>query len=331
MNRREIIRVLGGAATAWPLGVGAQPSSVRRIGVLMNGTATETTFQSYLTAFFQGLHQLGWDEGQNVSIDVRWNSGDAELARSNAAQLIVLKPEVILAASTTNLTAIQQTTKTIPVVFVMVSDPVAQGFVASVAKPGGNLTGFSMYEYSIGGKWVDLLKAAAPDLARVAVMFNPETSPQSKFFMHSVETAGPSLGVQAIDILVRATADIEPAVISFARQPNGGLILPTDSFIRLRQKLIADLSARHRLPAISAGGDFAHDGGLMYYSATNNVPDQMRQAANYVDRILKGAKPGDLPIQRADKFKLIINLKTAKVLGLTLPIDLLGLADEVIE
>jgi putative tryptophan/tyrosine transport system substrate-binding protein len=245
--------------------------------------------------------------------------------------LIELKPEVILAASTTNLTVIQQTTKTVPVVFVMVSDPVAQGFVASVAKPGGNLTGFSMYEYSIGGKWVDLLKAAAPGLARVAVMFNPETSPQSKFFMRSVETAAPSLGVQAIAVPVRATADIEPALANFARQPNGGLILPTDTFIRLRQKLIADLAVRHRLPAIGTEGDFANDGGLMYYSVSNNLPDQMRQAAGYVDRILKGAKPGDLPIQRADKFKLIINLKTAKALGLTLPIDLLGLADEVIE
>jgi putative tryptophan/tyrosine transport system substrate-binding protein len=332
MGRREFVALLGGAAATLPLAARAQQRErMRRIGVLMNGTAAETTFQSYLTAFFQGLQQLRWNEGQNVIIDVRWNAGDAELARSNAAQLVVLKPDVILAASTTNLMAIQQTTETVPVVFVMVSDPVAQGFVASVAKPGGNLTGFSMYEYSIGGKWVDLLKAAAPDLARVAVMFNPETSPQSKFFMRSVETAAPSLGVQAINIPVRSTADIEAGVISFANQPNGGLILPTDSFIRLRQKLIADLAARHRLPAISGGGDFAHDGGLMYYSATNNLPDQMRQAAGYIDRILKGAKPGDLPIQRADKFNLIINLRTAKALGLTLPIDLLGLANEVIE
>ena len=330
MRRREFITLLGGAAVAWPLAARAQSHPERRIGVLMNGTATETTYQSYLTAFVQELRKLGWNEGQNVGIDVRWNGGDAELSRAYAAQLIELKPEVILAASTTNLTVIQQTTKTIPVVFVMVSDPVAQGFVTSVAKPGGNLTGFSMYEYSIGGKWVDLLKAAAPSLARVAVMFNPETSPQSKFFMRSVETAAPSLGVQAIAVPVRATAEIEPAVASFARQPNGGLILPTDTFIR-RQKLIADLAARHRLPAIGAEGDFANDGGLMYYSASNNVPDQMRQAAGYVDRILKGAKPGDLPVQRADKFKLIINLKTAKALGLTLPIDLLGLADEVIE
>ena len=332
MKRREFITLLGGGAVAWPPAArGQQSDRVRRIGALMNGTATEARLQSYVAAFVQGLRQLGWNEGQNIRIDVRWNAGDADLARTYAAQLIGLMPDVILASSTTNLTVIQQATGTVPVVFVQVSDPVAQGFVASVAKPGGNLTGFSMYEFSIGSKWVDLLKAAAPGLARVAVMFNPDTSPQSKFFMRSVEAAAPSLGVQAIAVSVRATADIEPAVESFARQPNGGLILPTDTFIRLRGKLIADLAARHRLPAISAEGDFAKDGGLMYYSAAVNVPDQMRQAAGYVDRILKGAKPGDLPIQRADKYTLIINLKTAKALGLTIPLDLLGLADEVIE
>jgi putative tryptophan/tyrosine transport system substrate-binding protein len=247
VRRREVLTLLGGAAVAWPLAARAQQADrMRRIGVLMNGTATEARLQSYVAAFVQGLRQLGWNEGQNIRIDVRWNAGDADLARTYAAQLIGLMPDVILASSTTNLTVIQQATSPVPVVFVQVSDPVAQGFVASVAKPGGNLTGFSMYEFSIGGKWVDLLKAAAPGLARVAVMFNPDTSPQSKFFMRSVEAAAPSLGVQAIAVSVRATADIEPAVESFARQPNGGLILPTDTFIRLRGKLIADLAARHR-------------------------------------------------------------------------------------
>jgi putative tryptophan/tyrosine transport system substrate-binding protein len=335
MRRRELITLLGGAAVIpamlWPLAARAQGNPVRRIGVLMNGTATETLSQSYVAAFVEQLHQLGWNEGQNVRIDVRWNGGDANLARIYAAQLIGLMPDVILAASTTNLTVIQQATNTVPVVFVMVSDPVAQGFVASVAKPGGNLTGFSMYEYAIGGKWMDLLKAAAPGLARVAVMFNPETSPQSKFFMRSIEAAAPSLGLQAIALPVRATADVEPAVERFAREPNGGLILPTDTFTRLRQDLIADLTARHRLPAISAEGGFVRKGGLMYYSAAVNVPDHMRQAAGYVDRILKGAKPGDLPVQGAVKYTLIVNLRTAKTLGLTMPLDLLGLADEVIE
>jgi len=321
MKRREFITLLGGAA-AWPLAVRAQQPAgqARRIGVLMNGTGTEARLQSYLAAFVQGLHQIGWNEGQNVWIDIRWNNGDAALARTHAAQLIGLMPDVILAVSATNLMVIQQATNTVPVVFVQVSDPVAQGFVASVAKPGGNLT-----------KWVDLLKAAAPALARVAVMFNPETSPQSKFFMRSVEAALPSLGVQAIAVPVRTTADVESAIQSFARQPNGGLILPTDAFIRLRGKLIADLAARHRMPAIAAYTEFAKDGGLMCYGAEINVTGQMRQAATYVDRILKGAKPADLLIQRADKYTLVINLKTAKALGLSLPLDLLGLADEVIE
>jgi ABC-type uncharacterized transport system substrate-binding protein len=200
-----------------------------------------------------------------------------------------------------------------------------------VTKPGGNLTGFSMYEFSIGGKWVDLLKEIAPALARVAVVFNPDTSPQSKFFMQSVEAAAPSLGLQAVSVPVRATADIEPALESFARQPNGGLILPTDTFTRLRQKLIVEVASRLRLPSISATDDFAKEGGLMYYGASINVVDQFGRAASYVDRILKGVMPGELPIQRADKYTLAINLKTAKALGLTVPLPLAGLADEVIE
>ena len=331
MRRRAFITGIAGSAAAWPLAARAQRAErIQRIGVLMNGAATETESQSYVAAFVQALRQLGWTEGQNLHVDVRWNAGDAQLARIYAAQLIGLTPDVILASSTTNLTVIQQATSTVPVVFVQVSDPVAQGFVKSVTKPGGNLTGFSMYEFSIGGKWVDLLKEIAPALARVAVIFNPDTSPQSKFFMQSVEGAAPSLGVQAVAVPVRATADIEPALESFARQPNGGLILPTDTFTNLRQQLIVDLAARHRLPAISARSDFAKVGGLVYYGASINLVDQFRQAATYVDRILKGAKPGDLPVQRADKYTLAINLKTANALGLTVPLPLLGLADEVI-
>jgi putative ABC transport system substrate-binding protein len=332
MKRREFITLVGGAAAAWPLAARAQQAQpMRRIGVLMNSAATDAAWHSYLTAFVQGLHQLGWTEGQNLRIDTRWSVGDAALARIYAAQLIGLMPDVILASSTTNLTVIQQATSAVPVVFVAVSDPVAQGFVANVTRPGGNLTGFGMYEFSVGGKWVDLLKEIAPGLARVGVMFNPDTSPQSKFFMHSIDAAAPSLGVQAIAIPVRATGDIEPAIESFARAPNGGLILPTDSFIRLRQTLMIELASRHRLPAVSADEDFARNGGLMYYGATINLLDQFRQAADYVDRILKGTKPGDLPVQRADKYTLAINLKTAKALGLTVPLPLLGLADEVIE
>jgi putative ABC transport system substrate-binding protein len=256
---------------------------------------------------------------------------DAALARIYAAQLVGLMPDVILASSTTNLTAIQQATSTVPVVFVQVSDPVTQGFLVNVARPGGNLTGFSMYEFSIGGKWCSLLKEIAPGIARVGVMFNPDTSPQSKFFMRSIETAAASLGVEASVLSVRATADIEPAVENFARMPNGALILPTDTFTNLRTELIVDLAARHRLPSISAYESFPKAGGLMYYGASVNLIEQMRQAATYVDRILKGTKPGDLPVQRADKYTLIINMKIAKALGLTVPLPLSGLADELIE
>jgi putative tryptophan/tyrosine transport system substrate-binding protein len=332
VGRRQFITLLGGAAAAWPVAARAQQAGpVRRIGVLMNGAATETAPQSYVAAFVQGLRQLGWTEGQNIRVDIRWNAGDAALARLYGAQLIGLMPDVILASSTTNLTVIQQATSTVPVVFVQVSDPVAQGFVASLTKPGGNLTGFSMNEHSIGGKWLDLLKEIAPALARVAVLFNPDTSPQSKFFMRSVEAAATSLGVQAVTVPVRTTPDIEPALESFARQPNGGLILPTDTFTHLRQKLIVELAGRNLLPSISPMGDFAKDGGLISYGAEINLLDQFRRAATYVDRILRGAKPGELPVQQADKYTLAINLKTAKALGLTVPLPLLGLADEVIE
>jgi len=211
MKRRAFITLLGGSAAAWPLAVRAQQGErMRRIGVLMNGTATETVPQSYVAEFVQGLRQLGWIEGRNLRVEVRWNAGDAALARIYAAQLIGLTPDVILAASTTNLTVIQQATNSVPVVFVQVSDPVEQGFVANITKPGGNLTGFSMYDFSVGGKWVDLLKEIAPSLSRVAVMFNPDTSPQSKFFMRSVEAAGPSHAVQAIAAPVRTIPRSRP-------------------------------------------------------------------------------------------------------------------------
>jgi putative ABC transport system substrate-binding protein len=333
MRRRDFITLLGGAAAAsWPLAAGAQTGATRRVGVLMNGVATDTTYESYVTAFKQGLRQLGWIEDQNLHIEIRWNAGDAELARIYAAQLIGQMPDVILAVSTTNLTVVRQATSTVPIVFTSVSDPVAQGFVPSMTHPGGNLTGFTPFEFSIGGKWLDLLKEAAPGLTRVGVLFNPETSPQSKFFMQAIEASAPSLGMQVVAIPVRVTGDIEPALESFARQPNGGLIIPTDTFLVLRRELIADLALRKRLPSISSDEDFPKVGGLMSYGtvAADSV-GLFRRAAAYVDRILKGAKPGDLPIQKADKYPLVLNLKTAKALGLTIPLPLLGLADEVIE
>jgi putative tryptophan/tyrosine transport system substrate-binding protein len=329
MRRREFIAGLG-AAAAWPVGVRAQQGDrVRRIGVLMNGTATETQDQSSLAAFIQGLRQLGWIEGQNLRMDVRWNAGDAGLARIYAAQLIGLMPDVILATSTINLKVIQQATSTVPVVFVGVSDPVAQGFVASMRQPGGNLTGFSNFEFSTGGKWLDLLKDAAPGLTRVAVIFNPDTSPQSNFFLRAIEAAAPSHGVQANVLSVRATIDIEPALASFARQPNGGMMLPTDPFTRLHNMLIVDLAGRFRLPSIGANPNFCKTGGLMEYAI--DYVSQFRQVANYVDRIFKGSKPSDLPVQAPTKFGLTINLNTAKALGLTIPETLLATADEVIQ
>jgi putative tryptophan/tyrosine transport system substrate-binding protein len=335
IKRREFIAGLGGAAASAAISPHAahaqQPERMRRIGVLVNGAATETVSQSYVAAFTQGLRQLGWTEGQNLRIDVRWIAGDAGLARSYAAQLIGLMPDVILAATTPNLMALRQATSTVPVVFVSVSDPVAQGFVASVRQPGGNITGFSAYEFSTGGKWLDLLKEIAPGLARVAVMFNPDNAPQSKFFMQTIEDAAPSFGVQAIAVPVRAAADIEPALANFARQPNGGLMLPPDTFTRFRYALIADLADRYRLPSIAALSGFAKDGGLMEYSVSVDLVGQFRHAATYVDRILKGSKPGDLPVQAPDKYTFVINLKTAKTLGLTVPLPLLGFADEVIE
>jgi len=329
VRRRDFITLLGGAAAAWPLAVRAQQTGGgRRIGVLMAAAATDTVRQSDLTAFFQELRELGWTEGQNLRIDVRWNPGDAEVGRLYAAQLIGLMPDVILAAGTTNLTVIRQATSTVPIVFVQVSDPVAQGFVENLAHPTGNITGFSSYEFSIGGKWLDLLKQIVPSLARVAVIFNPETSPQSKFFLRSVEAAAPSFGVQIMTAPVHKTADIEPAMGGFSGA-NSALIFPTDSFIALRRDLIVQLAAQYRLPAIYPLRAFVTAGGLMRYGI--DYDDHYRQAASYVDRILKGAKPGDLPIQQPTKFSLIINLKAAKGLNLTVPPNLLARADEVIE
>jgi putative tryptophan/tyrosine transport system substrate-binding protein len=299
--------------------------------VLMNSVATDTEFQSYVAVFIQGLRQLGWVEGQNLRVDVRWNAGNVGLSQTYAAELMGLMPDVILVASTTNLTAIRQDTNTVPVVFVSVSDPVAQGFVASVRQPGGNITGFSRYEFSIGGKWLGLLKEAAPGLARVAVMFNPDTSPQLKFFMQAIEAAAASLGLKVIAAPVRATGDIEPALESFGRQPNGGLILTSDTFTNMRYSLIANLAGRYSLPSIASGVSFAKNGGLMSYGSDINLADEYRRAATYVDRILKGSKPGGLPVQATDHYTFAISLKTAKALDLTVPQSILLRADEVIE
>jgi putative tryptophan/tyrosine transport system substrate-binding protein len=330
MRRRKFITLIGSAAT-WPLAARAQQGErMRRVGVLISAAATEVEFLGYLAAFVQELRRLGWSEGQNLQIHVRWNAGDAALSRTYAAQLIGLMPDVIVTSSTVNLATVQQATNTIPIVFVSVADPVTQGFVSNMRQPGGNVTGFSLFEFSLGGKWLNLLKEIAPGLKRVAVMFNPGTAPYFKFFVPVFDAAAPPLDVQVIRVPVLTDSDIEPALTEFAREPNGGLMLLGDSFPRLHHKEIADLAGRYRLPSI-APGDFASVGGLMDYGPNIDLARHYAQAATYVDRILKGAKPGDLPVQAPTKYKLVINLKTAKALGIDVPARLLASADEVIE
>jgi putative tryptophan/tyrosine transport system substrate-binding protein len=332
MRRREFITLIGGAVAACPPAVRAQqPGGMRRIGVLMNGAATEAEPQSFLAAFMQSLHQLGWHDGQNIHVDVRWNAGDAALARIYAAQLIGLMPDLIVASSTRNLVAVREATSTVPVVFVEVSDPVAQGFVTSLTKPGGNITGFSGYEFSVASKWVELLKEVAPNIVRVAVMFNPDTSPQTKFFMRAIEASAPSLAVQIVSMPVSNSDAIEPAIETFAREPNGSLILPTDTFTRLRYRLIAETANHAGVPSMGSFEGFVKDGGLMFYGPNVDFANQYRQMAGYVDRILKGEKPADLPVQGPTKYELALNLKTAKALSLAIPQSLLATADEVIE
>jgi putative ABC transport system substrate-binding protein len=330
MRRREFIGLIGSAAATWPLAARAQqPERMRRIGVLMNGVADHPEDPNYLPSFLRALRKLGWIDGQNVHIEYRWNAGDAERARIYAAELVALTPDVVLSASTTNLTALQTSTRNIPIVFVQVSDPVAQGFVPNLAHPGGNLTGFAAFEPSIAGKWLDLLKQFSPGIVRVAVIFNPDTSPQSKLFMRSIAAVAPSFGVEAIETPVRETADIEAAIDQFSRQPNGGLIFPSDTFTGMRSEGIVKLAAHYRLPSISAFASFVTRGGLMFYAP--DFDDQFRQAAFYVDRILKGGKPGDLPVQEPTKYSLVISAKAAKALNIEIPLSLLMRADEVIE
>jgi putative ABC transport system substrate-binding protein len=331
MRRRKFIAIVAGTA-AWPFGAGAQQSArMRRVGILMNTGATDSLAQSYMTAFAQGLSQSGWIEGKSIRTDVRWNAGDAALARTYAAQLIGVEPDVILSVSTTNLMLLRQATNTIPIVFIQVSDPVAQGFVPNLTRPGGNITGFSAFDFSIGGKWVDLLKQVAPDLARVAVIFNPDSAPQTQYFLRSIDSAAQALNMQTIAMPVRALDDVEVALKNFTQQPNGGVVFPTGGFYTMNQKPLIEMVSRHRLPAVSSHPEFTKNGGLLYYGWEGETTDQFRYAASYVDRILKGAKPGDLPIQRATKFVLTVNMKTAKALGITVPLSLLGLADQVIE
>ena len=327
MNRREVITLVGGAAVAtWPFAARAQqPKRMRRIGLLMG----DSSAQPYVTTFVQALRTLGWIDGENLNIDVRWNAD--ERPNALAGELVGLAPDAILCAFTLNLMALKQATQSVPIVFMQVSDPIAQGFVASLSRPGGNLTGFTNFEFSIGGKWVELLKQIAPDLLRVAVMFNPDRSPQSKYFLRAIEGAARSFGAQVVAAPVRSIAEIESSIEGLSGQP-GGLILPTDGFTTFHQKLIADLATRHQLPAVTGNSNnFEASGILLYYGSNANLVESYRQAASYIDRILKGANPSEMPVQLSTSFRLVINLKTAKALGLTVPPPLLARADEVIE
>ena len=327
MRRRELIALLGGAA-AWPLTArGQQPEPMRRIGVLFPGAADDQGGQARLTAFLQGLQSLGWADGRNVRIEYRWGGSDAERLRKHAEELAELAPDVILATGTGAL-GLLQTTRTVPIVFVQVTDPVGGGFVKSLARPGGNATGFSALEYGMSGKWLELLKQMAPDIARAAVIRNPAIASGSGQF-GALQAVAPLLGVEVSPIDVRDANDIEHAVAEFARGSNGGVILTASGAAIRHRDLIITLAARHKLPAIYWDRLFAISGGLMSYGM--DLIASYRQAALYVDRILKGERPADLPVQAPTKYELVINAKTAKGLGLDVPPTLLARADEVIE
>jgi putative ABC transport system substrate-binding protein len=328
MRRREFITLIGGAAAAWPLAVHAQQSDLRRIGVLLNRAASDPEAADSVGAFVQGMGELGWRIGGNVRIEYRYSAGNPEVFRKYASELVALAPDVILAASTLSVAALQQFSRTIPIVFTLVSDPVGAGIVDSLARPGGNATGFTFVEYSMSGKWLELLKEIAPRVTRAAILRDP-TLPAGTGQLGAIQALAPSLGVETTPIDVRDAREIERAIADFAGTPNSGLIVPTSPAAMVNRKPIITLAAQHRLPAVYFLNTFAKDGGLISYG-----PDafaQYRQAAGYVDRILKGEKPADLPVQAPTKYELVINFKTAKTLGLDVPASLLARADEVIE
>jgi ABC-type uncharacterized transport system substrate-binding protein len=328
MRRREFITLLGGAA-AWPLAAHAQQRErMRRIGVLIPYAADDPEGQARIAAFLQGLQQLGWTEGRNVRIDYRWSAGDADRARRYAAELVALAPDVILASGTSTVGPLLQATRTVPIVFPVIGDPVGAGFVDSLARPGGNATGFMSREYSLSGKWLELLKEIAPSVTRVAVLRDAALSVGPVQF-GVIQAVAPSLRVEVNPINLRDAGEIERAIAAFAGSPNGGLILTGGATSLLHSDLIITLAARHKLPAVYPYRHIVTGGGLIFYGA--NFYDQYRRAAGYVDRILKGEKPADLPVQAPTKYELVINLKTAKALGLEVPPTLLARADEVIE
>jgi len=330
VRRREFITLLGGAVgAAWPLAVRAQQAvRMRRIGVLMTQRADDPEGLERHAVFMQALEQLGWIEGRNVQIDLRWIGGNADLYRKYAAELVALRPDVILGTSSPTVAALQTETRTVPIVFAQAVDPVGAGFVDSLARPGRNATGFTPFEFGISGKWLELLKEITPGLTRAAVIRDPAIATGIGQF-GAIQSVAPSLGVELSPVNVRDPSEIERGVSAFARSSNGGLIVAASPLAGVHRELIFKLAIQHKLPAVYFARYMAVDGGLISYGP--DFVDQYRQAAGYIDRILKGEKPGDLPVQAPSKYQLVINLKTARALGLTVPSTLIARADEVIE
>jgi putative ABC transport system substrate-binding protein len=329
MKRREFITLVGGAAVAWPLAARAQqPERMRRIGVLMGPAADDPDGQARIAALLQGLQQLGWAVGRNVRVDIRWAAGNADDSRRYAAELVALASDVIVANGSMSMAPLLQATRSVPIVFVVVPDPVGAGNVDSLARPGGNATGFMSFEYGMSAKWLELLKQVAPGVTRVAVIRDPAITAGAGQF-GAIQSVAPSFGVEVSPISARDAPEIERAIAAFAHSSNGGLVVTQSALTTVHRDLIVTLAARHKLPAVYYERHFVAAGGLISYGP--DFIDQHRQAATYVDRILKGEKPADLPVQAPTKFELVINLKTAKALGLTVPATLLARADEVIE
>jgi len=329
MKRREFITLLGGAAAAWPLAAWAQQGErVRRVGVLLGFAENDSEPRAWVAAFEEGLQKLGWSQGRNLRIDYRWAGNDEARLRSYAAELVGAAPDVIFSATGLALVALNRETRSLPIVFVQVSDPVKLGFVENLARPGGNITGFTTYEYSIGGKWLELLKDTAPGATRVAIIFDPRNPTQTPY-VQGIEASTPSFGLQLTQAPVRDAAEVESAINAFAQQPNGALIVVPNIVTLNHRGLIIALAARHRLPTVYPYRIFTTAGGFISYGI--DLADIYRRAASYIDLILKGAKPAELPVQLSAKFELVVNLKTAKTLGLTIPEPFLQHADEVIE
>jgi putative tryptophan/tyrosine transport system substrate-binding protein len=329
IGRRKFLATLGGAA-AWPLAARAQQGErARRIGVLMAYAESDAEAQAWVAAFREGLRKLGWMEGRNIGIDIHWATGERTTIERFAKEIVARGPELIVASTTPATTALLQQTRTIPIVFALVSDPVGSGFVASFARPGGNVTGFTTMEPTMAGKWLELLKEIAPHVARVAFVFNPASAPYIDFYLNPFKAAASSFAVDVIAVPVHGPAELESIVAAQAREPNGGLLLWSDAFMSAHRAEITSLLARYRLPAVSPFRIFTEAGALLSYGS--DPVDNFRRTASYVDRILKGEKPSDLAVQAPVTFELVINLKTAKALGLDIPPTLLARADEVIE